>query len=195
MNIDPATNVEYLKANDYYSTPPLATACLFHVFGDVIPHDVWEPAAGRGWISKVMTEQFGRNVVSTDLFPYANPLVDIETGVDYLKTTEIRAPAVITNPPYSRDRAHRFAEQHIDSLDFMALYVRLNFLEGLKRYELFKKHPPFVLILSRRMSSIESDYGDIKGQMRGLIDTAWYVWGKDVTPGLDWIDPMVVVAQ
>lgn len=188
-------NNEYRNEHDYYPTPPIATKTLFHYFNDVIPDKVWEPAAGRGWIAKVMQDDYGRDVVATDLVSYENSFLDITTGVDYIATNELLAPAVITNPPYKNDLAQKFVEKHMDSLEFSAFLVRLNFFGSMKRYPLFKRRPPFVILFSRRINCTESEFGTIKGQTSGMVAYAWFVWGKNVTPGIDWVDPLLIFGK
>lgn len=181
-------NSKSRNPNDYYPTAPLATKCLFGVYGNIIPSKVWEPAAGRGWMSKEIIAT-GRECVSTDLFEYDSPLVPIETGVDYLKSAP-RADCVITNPPYKKDLAQKFAEKAISESVFCAMFLRLTFMEGTKRLEMFRKTPPTVMVMSGRVSCDESHFGDYKKQQWGMVAYAWYVWGKDVEPGrIFWVNP------
>ena len=50
--------------NDYYPTPPVATYALIKTLD--VPDKIWEPAAGRGWISHELIRN-GKNVYSSDL--------------------------------------------------------------------------------------------------------------------------------
>jgi hypothetical protein len=174
--------------NDYYPTAPLATECLINIYGSIIPSKIWEPAAGRGWISKTLINK-GYEVVSTDLHAYKDPLVDIETGVDYLLTSP-KASCIITNPPYKNNLAYKFAKKAVEESNFVALFLRLTFMEGTRRYEFFNRHPPTVLVFSGRMNCDETKFHTYSGQLGGMVAYAWFVWSKDL-PGhrIDWINP------
>jgi len=188
------SNSETRKKNDYYPTPPLATMCLIREYGEYIKPPVWEPAAGRGWISKVL-EDADYQVTSTDLYEYDDPLVNIETGVDYLKATSV-CRSIITNPPYKNGLAQKFVEKSIQESDFSAFFLRLTFMESISRHKLFTEHPPSVLVFSRRMNCQEEKFGTFDGQMGGMTAYAWYVWGKEVPSGtIQWIDPKEIIEE
>ena len=65
---------------------------------------------------------------------------------DFLTTTKDDlnfSPDIITNPPYAL--AKEFVEHALDiSMDSVkvAMFLKIQFLESKKRYELFKKYPP-----------------------------------------------------
>lgn len=177
--------------NDYYPTPPIATQALLSRFGDKMPNTVWEPAAGRGWISRELVNS-GRKCISTDLYSYDNPFVNITSGVDYLTSPPL-ANAIVTNPPYSKNLAQKFVEKAISETEFCAFFVRLTFMESRPRHKLFINHPPSVLVFSGRMNCDESKFGTLKGQMGGMVAYAWFVWGKDIPKNnITWIDSYTI---
>ena len=103
--------------NDYYATPPLATECLVDRYGGVIEDTIWEPAAGRGWISKVLKEK-NYAVYSSDLYSYSDSLVTIDHSMDYLQSDKPgEVKSVITNPPYKDDMAQKFVERTLEHLE------------------------------------------------------------------------------
>lgn len=186
-----SSNSSARNENDYYPTPPIATQCLFSRFNDKIPNTVWEPAAGRGWISREI-ENTGRKCVSTDLYKYDNPFVNITSGVDYL-TSPTLANAVITNPPYKNGLAQKFVEKAISETDFCAFFVRLTFMESMIRYKLFTDNPPSVLVFSARINCDETKFGSLIGQIGGMVAYAWFVWGKDIPKNsIHWINPYTI---
>lgn len=188
-----STNSETRKKNDYYPTAPLATMCLLREYGKYIKSPVWEPAAGRGWISEVLQDN-GYQVTSTDLYEY-DSFVPVEFGIDYLEATS-DCRSIITNPPYKNGLAQKFIEKSIQESDFSAFFLRLTFMESLSRHKLFTKHPPSVLVFSRRMNCQEEKFGTFDGQIGGMVAYAWYVWGKDVPSGtIQWIDPKEIVDE
>src|SRR5262249_709998 len=56
---------------DLYETPAVATKTLLRV--EKIPTTVWEPAAGRGAITRVLADA-DHKVISSDIYDYGFPL-------------------------------------------------------------------------------------------------------------------------
>ena len=168
------------RENDLYETPPLATYIL-HKYIDV-PKNVVEPCAGRGNIA-VELERCGHNVIAFDLNAYKNNHFQVNTGVDVLTLQKQEGyDAFITNPPYFKDLPRKIAEKGIAEYDFTALFVRLTFLEGIKRNKLFTETPPSdILFLSDRIkfkeNSIEEPVAE-NDQIGGMIAYAWIIFDK-----------------
>lgn len=167
------------KENDFYPTPPLATFIL-HKYVN-IPKTVVEPCAGRGNISIELIRQ-GYNVKSFDLYEYENSLCDIETGVDVLSLPKQEGySALVTNPPYHKDLPRKIALKGIQDYDLTAMFLRLTFLEGKKRNELFTTHPPSdIIFLSDRINfgSGQIEPVNKKEQIGGMIAYAWFIFRK-----------------
>jgi len=176
--------------NDFYPTPPIATLSLLK--NHDVPLSLWEPAAGKGHITKELKRN-GHEVFSSDLYEYENPLVpDIATGVDFLKHEHLTG-GVITNPPFKHNLPEKLLGHLLDDLDypFVAFFLRLTFMESLRRYELFKKYPPTVIyVLSGRVNCHEK-YVDNNNGLGGMVAYAWFVWDKrlDYTNKIEWIRP------
>lgn len=176
-------------AHDYYPTPPIATQALLDYVA--VPDVLWEPAAGRGWISKVL-EDNGHGVYSSDLHRYNNKQVDsIWTGLDFLTTTRLpfsNIEGIITNPPYKY--ATEFVVKALEHTNFVAFFCRLTFLEGARRYEkVFKNFPPDIYVFSGRVNCQEEKFGTLKGQRGGMMGYAWFVWSSSSRGMTTWIDP------
>ena len=123
--------------HDYYATSPEAVEELLKV--EQFSPKVWECACGEGHISKVL-EAHGYEVISTDL-------IDRGFGdgyVDFLKTQTTNIPYdIVTNPPYNFSK--EFAEKAIEVIADgrkVAMLLKIQFLESVKRRELFDKYPP-----------------------------------------------------
>ena len=86
---------------DFYETPPEATRALLSV--ERFDGTIWEPACGRGAISKVLAAH-GHSVVSTDLIHRGYGV----SGVDFMQEATPRAKHIITNPPYGGGLADKF---------------------------------------------------------------------------------------
>lgn len=192
------------KANDYYPTPPVATYSLIEMEDELtergFPQHVWEPAAGRGWMS-VELERCGVKVESTDLFEYEDPLVPVTTGVDFLNAWESRAPAIITNPPYKNKLAERFLSKclRLEEVEYFALLVRLTFMESDGRLKLFKNSPPTRIYPFAARFNCDDDLLESGKQFGGMVAYAWFVWdyrdGKTASTNLHWIDTKEMFAK
>jgi hypothetical protein len=161
--------------HDYYATAPRAVELLlereaFHPY-------VWEPACGTGHISKVL-EARGYKVYSTDLIDRGYGL----GGVDFLKTQKERVKDdmprdIITNPPYKY--AKEFVEHALDvSMDGtkIAMFLKLTFLEGQGRRELFRNNPPKVVYVSSARLQCAKN-GEFSAA-NSAVAYAWFVWEK-----------------
>lgn len=96
---------------------------------------------------------------------------------------------IITNPPYSC--AKEFIEHSLDLIrdgGKAAFLLRLQFLEGIGRRELFDKTPPRrVLVHSARVNCLKN--GDPQQAAQSAVAYAWFVWEKGYTgaPEIGWL--------
>ena len=152
------------QKDDFYATPPRTTKALLNV--EKFKGDIWEPCCGQGHISRVLMEH-GYSVRSTDLVDrgYGQP------RIDFLLETK-RCDNIITNPPYKN--ALEFAEHAVQLCDRkVALLLKLNFLEGIRRKSFFETRPPaWVYVFSQRQSLMKNGE-PYKG---GMMALAWFVW-------------------
>lgn len=172
------------EANDYYATEPKATKILleYEKFNPVI----WECACGEGHISKVL-ESAGYEVISTDLIyrGYGDP-----EPLDFLKDTlDDFEGDIITNPPYKY--AQEFVETAMETVQDgakVAMFLKLTFLEGKARKEMFSKYPPeTVYVFSSRVCCGKN--GNFDG-VSTAVAYAWYVWKKGFhgCPVIKWVN-------
>lgn len=173
------------KKNDFYPTPPLATYILCK-YGKP-PQNILEPCAGRGHISSELLRN-GHSVKSMDLNQYDDTLTDINTSYDAMELPKDEwAQGVVTNPPYHKDLPRKLAEKWIDEYEYVAMFLRLTFLEGKKRNKLFTSNPPSdIIFLSDRVrfdSNIREPI-EKKDQIGGMIAYMWIIWDKKHPPGL-----------
>lgn len=161
--------------NDFYPTPPIATLSLLR--NHEVPRRIWEPAAGRGHVSKELVRN-GHEVVSTDLFEYPDPLVPITTGVDFTACDVVECEGIVTNPPFRGNLPEKLLRRALEvyRIPFVALLCRLTFLESARRYDLFDEHPPArVYVFSERINC-HQDYLDRDDGLGGMMAYAWFVW-------------------
>jgi len=170
--------------NDFYPTPPEATECLFR--REKFYGEVWECASGDGSMSKVI-EKYNKCISSdirTDEEVYGYKGINFLTG-----SLKSQIDNIITNPPYKYAqefvlRAKRVAKKKI------ALLLKLVFLEGINRYEMFQdKEFPLkkIYVFCRRVKIYKKG---IKTKNSGLIAYAWFIWDKDYQgePTIGWIN-------
>ena len=89
---------------------------------------------------------------------------------------------IITNPPFNC--AQQIIENSFELLKedrFQAFLLKLNFLEGQKRKEFFKKFPPkYVLVCSHRVNILRNGKAldDNGKRLSNTMAFAWFVWQK-----------------
>lgn len=155
---------------DYYATEPLAVELLLakEEFSDVIT----EPCCGEGHISKVLINH-GKQVHSFDL---------IDRGFgdkrDFYSVTEVEGD-IITNPPYRQSLPFvKHALKTVKAGHKVAMFLRLQFLEGRERGNFFKDSPPTkVLVASKRLLCAKN--GDFENNKERAVAFAWFIWEKD----------------
>lgn len=172
---------------DYYATDPEAVEKLLKV--EKFFRYVWEPACGEGHISEVLS-QHGYNVLSSDIVDRG---YDEQNAVeDFLKVscTPRNCRDIITNPPYAQ--AKEFVEHALEISQEavkVAMFLKLTFLEGAKRKELFDKYPPKTIYVFR--SRVDCWKNGIKPDKPSkAVCYAWFVWVKGFkgSPDIKWID-------
>lgn len=171
--------------HDFYPTNPVATRALLAV--ETFDGAVWEPACGEGDMSRVF-EEAGYEVVSTDLIDRGFG----ETGVNFLRQYQPRAPNIATNPPF------KYAVQFINialsvTTGKVAMLVRLQFLEGQRRKNLFERTPLARIYIFSRRVPMQRGRLATGADKSGQLAFAWLVWehgyeGEPITQFIDWKD-------
>lgn len=176
------------EIDDYYATDPKA----LEIFLDKIDEDgirlhknIWECACGEGHLSEVLKSQ-GYKVWSTDI-------IDRGYGsgnTDFLKSIpDSWCGDILTNPPYKY--AKEFVEKAMEVTRIGAytiMFLKIQFLEGQGRRELFKKYPPkYVYVNSKRQICYIN--GDMSRKMSSASCYCWFVWEKGFIgePVIRWI--------
>ena len=167
---------------DFYPTPRSSTQALMD--REKFEGNIWECACGDGSMSNVLRE-YCPIVFASDIREEES--IDGSKGIDFLKA-EKKFDNIITNPPYRYAkefvlRAKKQADKKV------AMLLKLVFLEGIGRYEMFKdKEFPLkkVYVFCRRQKIYAN--GKI-GKNSGLIAYAWFVWDKNYKgePTIEWI--------
>ncbi len=178
-------------ANDYYATNPEAVKMLISAH-DFKGKHILEPCVGAGHIANVLTDEYNGEITAIDIVDrgYPNTIV-----TDFLKWKSNKLyDTIITNPPYSL--ANDFIYRCMELLEpdgQLAMFLKIQFLEGEKRKQLFKLYPPkYIYVFRKRMcvfsNGIELDPSTGKRWATTLCN-AWYVWekGNKSEPIIRWL--------
>ena len=133
------------EERDYYATDPKATEALLQ--REIFCKNILEPACGGGHISKVL-EKHGYSVDSRDIIRRDYNAQSMTQ--DFLTSKEKWCGDIITNPPYKY--AAEFATHALEVIEDghkVAMFLKLTFLEGEKRRELFQFTPPILFMFSQ----------------------------------------------
>ena len=165
------------ELNDYYATEPKALELLLEL--ETFSPYVWECACGEGHLSEVL-KSHGYKVKSSDIIDRG--YIGTET-LDFLKVKkeDIKqdfSRDIITNPPYKY--AKEFVKHALDiSMDStkIAMFLKVQFLEGKARRELFEKYPPKkIYVSSSRL--ICAMNGEFEKYPSSAVAYAWFIWEK-----------------
>lgn len=159
--------------NDYYATEPKAIRLLLEKEKF---RNVWEVACGQGHLAEVLQEH--------NILGKATDLIDRgygKGGVDFLQQNESWEGDIVTNPPYKY--AQQFIEKSLETVNSgrkVAMFLRIQFLEGKSRGKMFAKYPPKIIYVSRTRlkCAIGGNFDAITGSATCY---AWYVWEKGYT--------------
>lgn len=154
---------------DFIQTPPIATELLMEVEG--FDGGIWEPACGRGAISKVLA-QHGYRVRSTDLIDRGFGTADVN-----FFEQKVRVDNIVTNPPYSLfcefiSHALRLARRKV------ALLLPLVALGGsIKRISvLMESKPARVWAFHKKVPYLNH----VDEEKPSVFPHMWVVWEKGV---------------
>lgn len=178
--------------NDFYATNPKAVEMLLKEYN--FKGRAWlEPCVGQGHISKTVLNYYNNNIWidGVDLIDRGFPNT---IATDFL-TYEPKGKydVVISNPPFSL--AQEFIEKGFELLKDngqMAMFLKIQFLEGGKRKEFFEKYPPKYIYVFRNRMATWNNGNELDPNGKRWATTmchAWYIWEKGSTtePIIRWL--------
>ena len=178
------------ETNDYYATEPKAAELLLDR-EQFLPY-VWECACGGGHLSEVLKRR-GYSVRSSDIIDRGYEGTE---RLDFLKVKaeDVCTPMdIITNPPYKY--AKEFVEHALDISargTKVAMFLKVQFLEGKARRKLFRKHPPKVVYIAsgRLLCAKNGEFEKMRKGGGSAVAYAWFVWEKGFKgdPVIKWIN-------
>lgn len=170
------------QTEDFYATDPKAMELFLELnkeynLGFNIETPIWECASGENHLANVLrangysvrTSDIVQRLSTTELF-------------DFLSEDNTQWNGdIITNPPFKY--AQNFVEKSMDILEdgkHLALFLKVQFLEGRSRKKMFEKYPPkYIFVSSSRLLCAKN--ADFAGMIAGggsAVAYAWYVWEK-----------------
>ena len=172
------------EINDYYATSPKAVLDLLEL--ESFNKNIYECAVGEGHIAKTLEDK-GYNVIGSDIINRGYKDTIIRDYLTYNPTKKINMD-IITNPPYKYAREFVIKSNEIlEKGNRIAMFLKVTFLEGQARKEMFKKYPPkYVYVFSKRALSAKNgefiekykNKNDvIKERVRSsAVAYAWFIW-------------------
>lgn len=188
---------------DFFPTPPWATRALIEEI--LVPYfdtydnasegsgrqferlRIWEPACGEGHMAEVLRE-YCPDVLATDIFDYGYG----DRVLDFLSELEADGEDrdfIVTNPPFN-EKGEAFVLQALKRARVgVAMFVRLQWLETVGRYErIFKDNPPTrIVFYAERVNLCKGRWDPEGGTATAYI---WLVWMKGEAPRAPhWLPP------
>lgn len=179
--------------HDYYATNPMAVKMLLDNY-NFIGKSILEPCVGAGHIANAIDKYYNhtKEITGIDIVDrgYKDTIV-----TDFLTyETDKKFDGIITNPPFSL--AQEFIEKSMDLLTDkgqIAMFLKIQFLEGGKRGEFFKKYPPkYIYVFRNRMATWNSGLPKNPETNKPWATTmchAWFIWekGSKSEPIIRWL--------
>lgn len=165
---------------DYYATDPKAVTMLFEL--EEFSNNIREPACWEWHLSKEM-ERLWKNVYSTDLIDrwYWEWVIDFLNSEYWEIIENTKWRDIITNPPYKY--AEDFIRKSMNILNVWwkcAMFLKIQFLEGKKRKEMFKKYPPKIIYVSSSRIACMMNWVENKNSSAvcyaRYVRHKWYAW-------------------
>jgi hypothetical protein len=172
LGVNPNTKRE---ENDFYATNPQALNLFLNKLKEdriELSQTIWECACGEGHLSKALLEK-GYYVRSSDKIDRGYG--DVE---DFLKVKDRWHSDILTNPPFKL--AEQFVEKGMELLESnnkLILFLKIQFLESLSRYKLFKKYPLKYLYIhsSRQQCCKDANFEKYTATTQCYC---WFIWEK-----------------
>ena len=99
--------------------------------------------------------------------------------MDFLSCTEPFVGDIITNPPYKY--AQEFVEKALSLIpagNKVAMFLKIQFLEGKQRRKLFEVAPPKVIYVATNRLNCAKNGDFTKCDYSSAVCYAWFIWEK-----------------
>ena len=159
------------RSLDLYETPNVAVEALLRV--EQLPHCIWEPAAGKGAIVRVLRDH-AYAVIASDIYDYGG----LHFVGDFL--AQKRMPAgcscILTNPPFQW--VEQFVAHALELSPLVIMLLRLAFLESERRCGILENRGlARVHLFRKRLPMMHRDLWAGKKANSGMA-FAWMIWAR-----------------
>lgn len=107
--------------------------------------------------------------------------------------TDKKFEGIITNPPFSLAQEFEKGMELLTENGQMAMFLKIQFLEGAKRKDLFEKYPPKYIYVFRNRMATWNNGNEVDPKTGKKWATtmchAWFIWEKDskTEPIIRWL--------
>ena len=185
------------EMHDYYATAPVACEWLLKLEPQI--NNVWEPFVGGGHIAEVY-KNAGKLKAVSDLIDrgYYPEGIMTSYGKNFLRMSKIWKGDIVSNPPYKD--ALLYVQHCLELLQeghYLALFMKLTFLETKERKKFFEDNPPLrVWVSSSRIPcakngefeipkkdkegniKVDSEGNPVMEKVSAAVCYAWFIWQK-----------------
>jgi hypothetical protein len=176
MNQRATTDPESL---DYFPTPPWAARAGGELIRQIDPGaaSCWEPACGERHMAHALADYFPAGVACSDIHDYGGGVVRDFLDPDVVPMCGMDAfDWIVTNPPFNLGEA--FVRQGLKhATRGVAMLLRLNFLEGQKRFDLLFGETP-ISVLAPFAERVPMVKGRWDPNASTATAYAWFIWVK-----------------
>lgn len=185
------------ETHDYYATSPEAAEWFLKIEPEIT--NIWECFCGEGHLAKVFNEA-GKLKAVSDLIDrgYYPEGINTKYPLDFFKFDKKWKGDIVSNPPYKYAlESIQHALDLINEGHYVAMFMKITFLEGKNRKKFFEETPPIrVHVSSSRIPcAINGQFTQPKKDKAGniVLDKegnpvmeknssaacyAWFVWQK-----------------
>lgn len=162
------------QREDYYATEPKAAELLLQEVPEL--NNIWECACGEKHLAGVF-EKAGVLGRASDLIDRCGNEIQDFLAIDNLHWDG----DIVTNPPYKY--AQEFVEKALQIIDvgrLVCTFLKVQFMEGKSRKNLFLTQPPKVIYVSssRLNCAKNGNFEGMRTSGGSAVAYAWYVWQK-----------------
>lgn len=163
------------QSEAYYATDPIAAKLLLEV--EPFEGKIWECACGEKHLARVF-EDVGYEVRSSDIVDRCGNEIFDFLGIENCEPWECN---IVTNPPYKYATEFIYKALSIIPDGYkVAMFLKVQFMEGKGRKSLFTEFPPKVIYVSssRILCAKNAEFEQMREEGGSAVAYAWYVWEK-----------------
>jgi hypothetical protein len=182
--------------HDYYATNPVALEMLLEKEDFDFDHTL-EPCIGGGHLADYILDSGNIPVVfdGYDIVDRGYSRESVNVHIEDFLSADIskRYTSIITNPPYSL--AKEFVNKGMEVLKHkgkMAMFLKIQFLEGALREAMFRDYPPKYIYVFRTRMATWNQGEPLNPEGKRWATTmchAWFIWekGSNTEPIVRWL--------